>query len=266
MNILILGTGKVEQYFINLCLKSKLLDKLYTASSEPLHNIPNIEYNNADELYNKAKTLQIDIVLAFDKKYVEAGIVDFLKNKFLNTISVNKKWVNLQTSRLIAKQLLSYYSINIPKTIKAPNAFPLVIKTNKPKLTKILYSMSDLVELRKEFFGEELFLEEYLEGDVLYTLFLWDKKNLLNFNPKNKLTEVQEDRLKLLETKLQFLLSDEKADFMGFFVLKLIWTKNDWYVIDCDMEIKEKYDLEVIDKDFLYLLNATIYQKLNELN
>ena len=44
MNILILNTGATEQKLINLCLKSKHLDHIYTASDKPLENIPNIEY------------------------------------------------------------------------------------------------------------------------------------------------------------------------------------------------------------------------------
>ena len=46
MNILILGTGKIEQNLIDVCLRSKMLNKIYTASSESLENIPNIEYSD----------------------------------------------------------------------------------------------------------------------------------------------------------------------------------------------------------------------------
>ena len=83
MNILILGTGTIEQKLINICLKSRLLDHLYTASNEPLENIPNIEYNSWEELAQKAKVVQADLILVVDKILIQQGLVDFLKKKML---------------------------------------------------------------------------------------------------------------------------------------------------------------------------------------
>ena len=59
MNILILGTGEIEQKIINLCLKSKHLDRIFTASNFPLDEIPNIEFESFEDLVVKAKKLQI---------------------------------------------------------------------------------------------------------------------------------------------------------------------------------------------------------------
>lgn len=263
MNILILGTGTIEQKLINLCLKSHLLDHIYTASNEPLENIPNVEYSDYDDLCKKAKLLQADIILVADKKFIQDGIVEICRKNMLNIISVNQKWFNLESSRLIAKQLMNHYSINNPEVILAPLAFPIVIKTDKPHTTKIANSMQKLVKIREELRGET-FLEEFLNGEVIYLLSLWDGKNLIHFDPTFTPTEVQQDRLDLYKTKLSFMLSDEKADFMGFFSSKLIWAKNDWYVLEYIMHIDEKSDLNTIKPDFLYLLNSAIYQKLNE--
>ena len=264
MNILILGTGKVEQKIINLCLKSKLLDHLYTASSEPLEDIPNVEYSDYNDLSKKAKLLQTDIILLADKKYIEDGCVEIFKKKLLNIISVNKKWFNLESSRLVAKQLMNHYSINNPNVILAPLSFPVVIKTNKPNATKIAHSMQELVEIRENLIGET-FLEEYFKGDVICLLSLWDGKNLVHFDSTYTFTEVQQDRLDLYKTKLNFMLSDENADFIGFFSSKLIWSKNDWYVLEYNMHLDNLCNLISIEHDFLYLLNSAIYQKLNEI-
>jgi phosphoribosylamine-glycine ligase len=110
------------------------------------------------------------------------------------------------------------------------------------------------------------FLEEYLKGDLKELMAFWDGKNLIHFDKKEGLTEVQADRLELLKTKMAFMFSDEKADFVGFFNTKLVWSKNDWYVLDFVMHIDESFNLELLDKDFLYILNSAIYQKLNEIN
>ncbi len=266
MNILILGTGIVEQKLINLCLKSKFLSHLYTASFEPLESIPNIEYENFQDLVLKAKAIQADIVLVADKTLIKDGIVEIFKQNLLNIVSVNKKWFNLEDSRLVAKQLMNHYTINTPDIIKAPVTFPVVIKTDKPLATKIAYTMSELIQIRKDLISENAYLEEYLEGNLYYLLSLWDGKNLLHFPLASCLTEVQEDRLNLYKTKLTFMFSDEKPDFIGFFTSKLIWAKNDWFVLDYIMHLNEKPDLDLIESDFLYVLNSAIYQKLNEIN
>lgn len=266
MNILIIGTDSVEQKLINLCLKSKYLDHIFTASNQSLDNIPNVEYSDYNDLANKAKLLQTDIILVTDKELIQDGIVEILRKNMLNVISVNKKWFNLESSRLVAKQLMNYYSINIPQTLKAPISFPVVMKTNSPHATKIVHSMSELVTIREELNNETVFLEEFLDGEICYLLSLWDGKNLLSFPLSIELTEVQEDRLALYKTKLNFLLSDEKADFIGFFVTKLIWSRNDWFVLEHIMRINDCVDLNINRTDFLMILNSAIYQKLSEIS
>ena len=61
------------------------------------------------------------------------------------------------------------------------------------------------------------------------------------------------------------MLSDEKADFMGFFISRLLWAKNDWYVLEYKMGFDSITNLENIKIDFISILNSAIYQKLNEL-
>lgn len=265
MNILILGTSKSDINIINSCLKSKYLDRIYTASAEPLEEIPNIEYLDFQDLSQKAKALKIDLILHSNKEFIKNGFVEFCKKNLLNIISVNSKWFNLEASRTAAKQLMDYYSINNPEIIKAPLFFPVVIKTNNPHLTKIAYSMDELVNYRENLGGKDVFLEEYLSGTVYNLLSLWDGKSVLSFYNPNDFTEVQLERLELYKTKLSFMLSDESADFTGFFTTKLIWAKNDWYVLEYKMSLDEKSDLSLIKSDFLYLLNSAIYQKLNEI-
>lgn len=256
MNLLIIG--KLQK---NLFQDSKLLDKLYTATSEPLEDIPNIEFESFEGLAYKAKSLKIDIAITTDKDLIQAGIADVLKKQLVNIVAVNKKWFNLETSRLVAKQLASYYSINVPEVLKAPLSFPVIIKTDKPKGNFIANSMQDLVNKMETLQGEKTFLEEYLDGEVYNLTSLWDGKNLLSF-PIENLTEVQQDRLELYKTKLNFMLSDENADFTGFFTSKLLWAKNDWYLLEYKMRLDKNAQIK---GDLLYILNSALYQKLNEI-
>ena len=66
MNILVLGSDTVEKNLVGLCRKSKFLDHIYTASSEPLQDTPNVEYVDYIDLIYIIKALQIDLVLLAD--------------------------------------------------------------------------------------------------------------------------------------------------------------------------------------------------------
>ena len=266
MNILILGAGNVEQALINLCKKSKHLDHIYTASKKALDGVANVEYSDFADLVRKIKALQIDIVLNVDKGLIQDGIVEFLKKNMINVVSANQKWLNLENSRIAAKQLLKHYSINTSEIILAPKSFPIVLKTNHPFFSKIVNTMDELIHYRETISHYQVFLEEYLEGDVCYLLSLWDGKNVLYFNPNFTLTEVQEDRLDLYKTKLNIMFSDECPDFIGFFSSKLIWAKNDWHVLEYKMHLDKNFDMSTVEQDFLFILNSAIYQKLNEID
>lgn len=268
MNILIIDTDEAEQQLIKLCLKSKLLDKIYTASNEPLEDIPNIEYSDYDDLCKKAKALHIDIAITINIEHIRNNIAEIFQKNLINIICSDKKWSNLETSRLVAKQLVNHYTINTPQILKIPATFPVVLKTDSLKVKKFAYTMQELIELRNQIKDETVYIEEFLNGEEHSLISMWDGKSLLHFSPNFKITEVQEDRLDLYKTKLNFMLSDERASFKGFLVSKLLWAKNDWYVLSYRMspnadEIKEI--LNHSSKDFLYILNAIIYQKLNEL-
>ncbi|MCQ2739340.1 MAG: hypothetical protein MJ237_03840 [bacterium] len=261
MNILIIG--EPYENLLNTISKSKLLDKLYT--TRKTEGYPNIEYLSFEEFISKAKALCIDVAINTDKDFVKCGFAENCKKFGINLFSVNQKWLNLETFRIATKHLLSYYSINIPQTIKVPVDFPVVFKSNDEKICDIVYSMQELIEKTRVTGEEKTYIEEYLDGDIFDFLYLWDGKNILQINKYEQLTEVQADRLDIFKTKLHFMLSDENADFVGFFTVRLIWAKNDWYVKEFIMGLDEKSAINNITTDFLYILNSAVYQKLNEL-
>ena len=67
------------------------------------------------------------------------------------------------------------------------------------------------------------------------------------------------------------MFSDEKADFTGIFTINLIWYKNDWLVDEFEMGSDIPENVFKSNKqfsgnaDFVYVLNAVIYQKLGEI-
>ncbi len=262
MNILIIGKPSAD--IATLIKKSKYAEKIYTAINGNSSEFPNIDYRTFDELVQKALALKVDIAINLDKALILEGISEFFESKKINLISVNKKWFNLELSRLSAKKLLQYYKINTPKIIRVPLGFPIMIKTDIPGVDYIADSMQKVVMKMEEFEEQKTFFEEYITGQksTLYTI--WDKKNIKYFYNEKNLTEVQKDRLDLLKTKLNFMFSDEKADFTGIFAVNLIWYKNDWYVMDFNMGTVIPAKL-FGNTDFIFVLNSAIYQKLNEI-
>ena len=263
MNVIIIGNCSEE--FVNLIKKSKLLDKLYVINNNFNTDLPSIKYQTLEELVQKLKALQTDVVIVTDKEFIIDGSVEYLKSNFINVLSPNQKWFNLEKSRLIAKQLLTHYSINVPKTILAPKIFPLLIKSDSPFLCKIANSMDELVLAMQKYRGEKIFLEDILEGDVFSLLVLWDGKSARYYINSEELTEVQLDKLSFLQTKFNFLLSDEKANFIGFFNAKLIWAQNDWHVLDFEMCFNDTLVVNYVKEDFLFLVNLAIYQKIDDI-
>ena len=261
MNILIIG--KAYDNLIEAIRKSKLADKICVASMKPYGDLPNIVYNNFDELAAKASAVQADVAINTDKILIDMGLVEEFKKSRVPLFSVNKKWLNLETSRFASKELMNHYKINNPQFIKVPMEFPVVIKTDFENNAYIVNNMEELVSKMEKLDGKRKFLEEYLTGDRFDLLTLWDGKNIFYFNTPQNMTEVQADRLDLMKTKLNFMFSDEKADFLGFFTVRLIWAKNDWHVRKFIMGLDKNSDFG--DNDLLYVLNSAIYQKLNEI-
>ena len=262
MNILIIG--KPSQDLITLVKKSKYTDKIYTAINGNFVDFPNIEYRNFDELIQKSLALKIDIGINIDKTMIASGISEFFESKRINLISVNKKWLNLESSRLSAKKLLKHYNINTSEIIRIPLVFPVMVKTDSPEINYVAGSMQEVVAKMEELEGLTTFFTEYIKGQTFILYSIWDKKNIKYFCNEKILTEVQKDRLDLLKTKLNFMFSDEKANFTGIFSTNLIWYKNNWYVEDFNM--CTALPAECIEGiDFVYVLNSAIYQKLDEL-
>jgi len=262
MNILIIG--KPFDDIVCLVKASKYTEKIYTALNKGDTEFPNIEYRNFDELIQKSIALKIDIAINLEKDLIQKGIAEAFEQSKINLISVNQKWFNLEQSRLSAKKLLNHYKINIPKIIQIPLTFPVKLKTDLPGTEYRINSMNELVSQMEKFKNQTIFFEEYIEGKPLELYALWDKENIKYFYDTKTMTEVQIDRLDLLKTKLNFMFSDEKADFTGIFAINLIWYKNDWYVDGFDMGAFLPKEL-CKTEDFIYVLNSVIYQKLNEI-
>ena len=257
LNILIVGEGALASEI----LESKYTKKLYITSPKKIPNVSNIQFNTFRELAQKCKTIQIDLVIAEDEKYILEGIADVLKSNFVNCVAFNTIYTKLKTDTAFAKKLLKENNINYAKNINLPSKFPVLIKSGNIKRTA--NSLQEIVEIKKEIFelspelAKDIVVEQYINGDKYNILSLYDGKHVLTL-PSEKMTASQVEKLEEYNGKLKSLLNTQRPD-TGFIVSELVWD-NDWYNVGFNFDFKK------INKriDIVTVLEYTLYQKLNE--
>lgn len=257
VNILIAGSGSS----IDMLQKSKYLNKLYITSEEKFPGVLNIKFNTFRELAAKCKALQIDLVIVEEEKWIQQGIVDVLRQNLINCLGATAKWTELGLYNSVPRKLLPKYNINIPKKIILPVDFPILVKADG--ITRKANSVQEIIQIRKEIFnqsseiGNTIYLEKYIEGKTYVVTSLFDTKHLITF-PN---AEIPAELLDNYSKNLERMLIGENANFTGFINSKLVLSNNKLYNTGFSFNfLKPECNI-----DFLYLLNLTIYQKLNEI-
>lgn len=253
LNILIVSDGVSKT--LAPVKKSKYLNKLYAA--EALEGAVEIKFNTFQELAEKCKALKIDIVIVENEKWILQGIADVLRKNFVNCMGLTARANNLVLSNEYARKLFDKYRILIPKKLSYPSAYPVAVKADG--ICEIGNSLNEIIDIRNkianqsEEIARNVYLEEYIQGESLNLISLFDGKNLLSFTSNDLILEYS--------NKLQNLLVSEKMEFIGFLTSKLIIAGSRVYNVGISSDLS---DLN-INLDLIYLLNSAIYQKLNEI-
>lgn len=309
LNILIFGAGAREHAIAEAVSKSPLLNKLYLAQTGVFNLGEIIEFTDYEDLAKKCIEKNIDIAVFGPEEPLCNGIVDIFNKQNIKSIGVNKNFSQLESSKLFAKKFMEKHGIKTAKyevindanqTLNI-NHLPLVIKADglcKGKGVVTAYNKEFAEKTIREYlegkFGENsktILLEEFLEGQELSLMSLWDGKSLLSFAPTRDFKKLNkspsapntggmgaycpvnltpEQQLKLNEYKndLKKALKDEKADFCGFIYSGLIWSKNDWYVLEYNVRLGDpeaQAILTHLKSDFLSILSAAVNQELDKI-
>ena len=86
LNVLIISSKKSK--YIEQIKHSKYLNKLYITSDEEISGAISLHFNTFKELAQKCRTLQVDIVLIEEEKWVLEGIANVMKQNFVNCFAV----------------------------------------------------------------------------------------------------------------------------------------------------------------------------------
>ena len=205
MKIGIIGSGGREHAICTFLKSSIKVDKIYcfpgnAGTSFIAENI-NINLNNFQEVKDKIKNLEIDIVIVGPEKPLVDGIVDFLEKNEIKVFGPNKFSSQLEGSKIFTKKLCEKYkiptanfgvfenkekSLNFLKNCK----FPIVVKADGLAAGKGVYicenfeqSKMAVDEIFNGKFGEakEILIEEFLKGEEMSFFIISDGKTYKKF-------------------------------------------------------------------------------------
>lgn len=301
-NVLVYGNGGREHAICESILKSKHLKNLFTTSNSfGYKNVINAK--DYDEFVQHCKESDIDFVIIGPEAPICDGLADILHNANIRCIAVDKYFSIIEASKLFAKKFMERHGIKTAKyfRIAGVNEYPTVIKADglcKGKGVKAVSSKEEaetFVAYLKSTFPSStniIFAEEFLEGEEISVMSLFDGKNLLNFPPARdfkrlnsdenspntggmgaycpvKLSEEQNFKLEKYLQKLNRALLYESAKFTGFIYSGLIWAKNDWHVLEYNVRLGDPETqaiLNYLETDFLEIMIAALDKKLDKVS
>jgi len=205
MKIGIIGSGGREHAICTFLKTSNKVDKIYcfpgnAGTSFIAENI-NVNLDNFNEIKDKIKKLEIDIVVVGPEKPLVDGIVDFLEKNKIKVFGPNKISSQLEGSKIFTKKLCEKYniptakfgifenkdkSLNFLKNCK----FPIVVKADGLASGKGVYICDTLEqskiaveEIFNGKFGEakEILVEEFLKGEEMSFFIISDGKTYKKF-------------------------------------------------------------------------------------
>ena len=163
LNVLIVSSDKSK--YIEQFMQSKYLNKLYVTSDEEITGTIRIKFNTFKELAQKCRTLQIDVVIVEEAKWVLEGIANVMKQHFVNCFAATSDWTELGLSHHFARKMLTEYDINVPPIINLPLDFPVLVKGDG--ILKKANSMQEIISIKEKIYNtsgeiaKNVFLEKY---------------------------------------------------------------------------------------------------------
>lgn len=310
MQVLVIGSGAREHAICDKILKSPLLKKLYLFGANDgfcfLGEV--LDAKNWDELVQISLKKDINLVIIGPEKPLMDGVVDKFLDVGIKCIGLSKKWAQLEGSKVFAKAFLEKYGIktakyeffsSMPKNLET-FSYPLVIKADglcAGKGVKILQNVDEAKNIISNYldgqFGEAsktFILEEFLDGEELSLMCLFDGKTLLDFAPCRdfkklyddinapntggmgaycpvRLSDFQREKLSLLKKQLQEAFLQEGMDFSGIIYAGLIFSRNDFYVLEFNVRFGDPETqalLMSMENDLLDVFKNCIEQNLQD--
>ncbi len=208
--LLVIGSGGREHALVWKIVQSPLVEKIFCAPGNPgigeLAENVNIAASDLEALLSFAKEQQIDLTVVGPEDPLVDGIVDMFEEGGLKIFGPNKAAAQLEGSKAFSKNLMKKY--NIPTAayetftakeealdyLKQYKNFPVVLKTSGLAAGKGVLICTNFDEavaglnliMEEKAFGgagNEIVIEEFLEGEEVTIFALVDGKNYKLLSP-----------------------------------------------------------------------------------
>jgi phosphoribosylamine--glycine ligase len=312
MKVLIYGGGAREHALAWKISNSPLLTELYLAHPNDGFKDLGTEIqalNNVD-LAVKARDLGVNLLIVGPETPLMEGLVDVFAQAGIPSIGPDRKWAYLEGSKSIAKKFMVRNNIptaryNIVTDVDEINTSlddfdtPIVLKADglaAGKGVAIVETKDEATRQLKEFltgkYGEashKVVIEEFLDGQELSLIALWDGKTLLPLIPARdykkllegnqgpntggmgsfcpvELTDIENKMLNDYINRLKQALIREKANFTGVIYSGLIFTQAGLKVLEYNMRFGDPETQPLLmhmKTDLLYVFDMARQQKLD---
>ncbi len=259
LKVCVYGCGAREEAIRDIVSKSNLCEKIVSVPEDA------------------------DLIIFGPEQPICDGLVDYYTQKGIRCIGVDKKFSQLESSKLFAKKFMVNHGIKCAKLLSLEaDIYPQVVKADglcKGKGVKVVYNSQEKDEFTRRI-PAPYFIEEYLEGAEISVMSYFNGKKLINFCPARDfkrltsdkkspntggmgaycpvdLNDIQKSRLDIYLKLLEKALVDEGAAFTGFIYSGLIWALDDWYVLEYNVRLGDpecQAILNYLDNDFLSIL------------
>lgn len=210
MKVLVIGSGGREHTLVWKIAQSPSVNKIYCAPGNPgiaeiAENV-NIKASDLDGLLQFAKNEKIDLTVVGPEDPLVAGIVDKFESEGLKIFGPSKAAAQLEGSKAFAKALMKKYKIPTAKYQKFTSAvdaliylkfiekYPVVLKASGLAAGKGVLICQNLQEtvagtnliMKDRAFGDagnEMVIEEFLEGEEISIFALVDGENYKLLSP-----------------------------------------------------------------------------------
>lgn len=206
MKVLVLGSGAKDNAIAWWFSKSRLIEALYVAPSNPgtgsfAINLPDVNPSDKDQVLAACKANGIDFVFIGTETPLLTGVIDYLNRNGISTFGAPSRSVKLEGDRSYSRAFARTYGIPIPdyEVFSSEAEVSAYLKANEGKTFTI--KPNDLSPSRVMIISSEY--------DALMTY----AKGLLKKGPV-----VVEDYIKGMQVTVSILMDDE-----GYFVLPICY-------------------------------------------
>jgi phosphoribosylamine---glycine ligase len=187
VKVLVVGSGGREHALAWKLSQSPRLDELHAAPGNPgiaaLGSCHPVRPDDAEGLLEFSRTIDIDLVVIGPEGPLVAGVADELRHAGVSVFGPSAAAARIEGSKSFAKEVMLAAGVPTAATLDTPRA-PCVLKADGLASGKGVFVCRTDEELRSalpkvEALGDQLVVEELLQGEELSVFALCDGSNAL---------------------------------------------------------------------------------------